>query len=105
MSKHTPGPWVVTPGGPGSPLIKDADAKLIAAAPEMLEALRVALHAMNATDLASHLEAREYVRVAIAKADSGPCHKDVPGTQNLCTRQSGHHGEHRCSAADVDSRK
>lgn len=37
-------------------------------------------------------------------ASRNPCHTVVIGTQNLCTRQSGHEGEHRCKASDVDAR-
>jgi hypothetical protein len=33
-----------------------------------------------------------------------PCHARIEGTQNLCTREAGHEGEHRCSVADVDER-
>lgn len=44
-------------------------ALLMAAAPRMEEALRVALHAMRAVDLMSQREAREYIEEAIAKAE------------------------------------
>jgi hypothetical protein len=33
------------------------------------------------------------------------CNAPIPGTQNLCTRDAGHTGEHRCRALDVDNRK
>ncbi len=33
------------------------------------------------------------------------CKVSIPGTQNLCTRDTGHTGEHRCRALDVDNRK
>lgn len=33
-----------------------------------------------------------------------PCHAAIPDTQNLCTRDAGHAGDCRCSAADVDAR-
>lgn len=32
------------------------------------------------------------------------CHARIEGTQNICTRDAGHVGEHRCKAVDVDNR-
>ena len=32
------------------------------------------------------------------------CKAPITGTQNLCTRDKGHDGEHRCKAYDVDRR-
>lgn len=32
------------------------------------------------------------------------CNARIEGTQNRCTRERGHKGEHRCSAGDVDER-
>ena len=32
------------------------------------------------------------------------CHVTIPGTQNMCTRDAGHDGDHRCKAEDVDRR-
>jgi hypothetical protein len=91
MSKHTPGPWTVeeygddetpalvihrgetenricfmaTPGSHGDPAIIEADAHLIAAAPDLLEALQ---------DIADGADAKDFVRsralAAIAKATS-----------------------------------
>lgn len=33
------------------------------------------------------------------------CGATITGTQNMCTRDIGHDGEHRCKAEDVDRRK
>jgi len=33
------------------------------------------------------------------------CHARIEGSQNLCTRDRGHDGDHRCLAIDVDNRK
>lgn len=33
------------------------------------------------------------------------CHAPIEGTKNLCTRDAGHPGDHRCLAIDVDSRR
>jgi hypothetical protein len=88
MSKHTPGPWrteidgeLVGPLGGfmpvgggcyGSPWMtgiteeaRKADARLIAAAPELLEALRSMLEDDD------HDEAKRKARAAIAKAEGG----------------------------------
>jgi len=32
------------------------------------------------------------------------CFVPIAGTQNRCTRDNGHDGEHRCKAYDVDTR-
>lgn len=87
---HTPGPWrisqnvsrhvigpkggVVTCGeltwdGPGSTAIADANARLIAAAPELLEALRtLAVEEYRDDDDPILGAARDKARAAIAKA-------------------------------------
>lgn len=82
-----------------------ANARLIAAAPDMAEALRVALaysHGWQDDDV-------DVVRSALAKAgllgDDRPCRARIDGTQNLCTRPAGHEGPHRCKASDVDARE
>lgn len=46
------------------------------------------------------------IRVVNAPAvPTADCLERIAGTQNLCTRDKGHDGEHRCSAADVDEKK
>lgn len=90
MKNHTPGPWTVSynPYGVHSYMIKSqkkricdvrgnierkCNAYLIAAAPEMLEALQWASALLNNSDaLASHEQRREAevrISAAIAKAD------------------------------------
>ena len=97
MSKHTPGPWVVGNQDPlhfgkqrgngtepigfvYGPVFPErselgqralADARLIACAPEMLEALRdlVQLEADGRTEYESAIEHWERARAAIAKAE------------------------------------
>lgn len=83
MTKHTPGPWTAskpfTDGrvrinhndGHGFILVGEVDlrdASLIAAAPEMLEALKECYPLLGAAHLRHALEA---VRAAIAKAETG----------------------------------
>ena len=91
MSKHTPGPWIVVSRGMFSPKVVDANglgichtpyagappaeanAHLIAAAPDLLEALRSIADCCDeehaARDYASRqAEIRGIARVAIAKA-------------------------------------
>lgn len=88
--KHTPGPWVAALDhnsrpivwGPGTWQIADgwhtpdgngwANARLIAAAPDLLEALkdcadRLGIHMKHSEDLAAHMKAV----AAIAKATGG----------------------------------
>lgn len=64
MSKHTPGPWIIggiesgmmsvdgSNGGEVTGFVISADARLIAAAPDLLEALRLTrgqwIHSVNA---------------------------------------------------------
>lgn len=84
-AKHTRGPWGVKPVGYGVSIepdlawvgygsahdkdIHDANARLIAAAPELLEALELADECGQATGAdSSYPEAWESIRAAIAKA-------------------------------------
>jgi hypothetical protein len=76
VSGHTPGPWFVRRGGVNAPLIRDADARLIAAAPELLKRLREMLRLLDrGPDMkgpvffAALWAERERVRAAIAKAE------------------------------------
>ena len=78
-AKHTPGPWalgaetIVISSTVGGGCVADcgyreegnADARLIAAAPDMLEALKLAEAAMG------NMNAAAVVRAAIAKATGG----------------------------------
>ncbi len=81
--KHTPGPWYIDPikahangnrrimAGQCTPVAVvpehlAADARLIAAAPDLLDALLMVLDDPNALD--GRLRTYEYVRAAIAKA-------------------------------------
>lgn len=50
------------------------------------------------------LEYRRMREAACGAHERRPCHERIAGTQNLCTRDAGHEGAHRCSAADVDAR-
>jgi hypothetical protein len=86
--KHTPGPWKAT-ADPYSDVVVDAagvelcvmvgsgpqadNARLIAAAPELLEALRdlVQLEADGRAESESAIEYWERARAAIAKAEGG----------------------------------
>jgi hypothetical protein len=93
--KHTPGPWVIDDSNPNlvARLVngvyeyvcavepssfsnrecnqeqEEADARLIAAAPEMLEALRGLLDPATNEDGAWYRQAREAARAAIVKAE------------------------------------
>jgi hypothetical protein len=87
-SKHTPGPWkasrafienapdrlIVTDGKWGSPALawlpaaRDADAQLIAAAPDLLKALEVALEYLEANPDDYSEPRAKAARAAIAKA-------------------------------------
>ena len=88
MSKHTPGPWfqTVTPAGKGKVVDRNGfsvanttagrysqqivDAKLIAAAPDLLDALESVLKTPRGTSGRIILEAEDEadIRAAIAKA-------------------------------------
>jgi len=91
-ANHTPGPWSVveltpntvqTPSGrisvnwnathdDGKRLNEaEANARLIAAAPELLDALELALEIIEATGPGSYPVAEEQIRAAIAKAKGG----------------------------------
>lgn len=82
MNKHTPGPWKIDNGG-GTTYIEDAtdisicrvsannqiaNAQLIAAAPDLLEALEKAVNRQGFTN-DELIDARK----AIAKANGGTC--------------------------------
>lgn len=94
MTKHTPGPWYIeSEGNPvtkwisskedetgpvcvvfsrngGKPSVVDANARLITAAPEMLDALRSMLKAFNVPEIDSivALSAVEKARAVVEKA-------------------------------------
>lgn len=98
MSKHTPGPWKAEPSGYGSVISKDgksmvavwpeglggptfpheANARLIAAAPDMLSALSAAVESGmvpvssmkdgGASKYSRQVEVADQIRAAIAKA-------------------------------------
>lgn len=92
MSQHTPGPWSINDwpqantdiaiGAVGTPLIariplrhvsineQKANARLIAAAPDLLAALLMVLDDPNALD--GRPRTAEFVREAIAKAEGQP---------------------------------
>lgn len=95
MSKHTPGPWLTNgyrspidgaicvfhrPFGLGdiaSVWSNEFDARLIAAAPELLEALQECLNTLkafplNQYDMSSEAFAAQRARAAIAKATGEP---------------------------------
>lgn len=81
MSKHTPGPWHYYKCQCKNPVcnqhtisvqrsvgFEEADARLIAAAPEMLEALRAMLEVWGEDSAYGHASA-EKARAAIAKVE------------------------------------
>jgi hypothetical protein len=87
-AKHTPGPWKWDGGGyvdapagciaginaTSSPSVSEANARLIAAAPELLAACRVLLEGIDdhwATTEAG-INAIDYARIAISKATGVP---------------------------------
>lgn len=91
MSKHTPGPWTFVQGGSGnwptwnvrigtrgvitlpstaSMEVMDADARLIAAAPDLLSALQTMLNWGN-LNAYERVDAMNGARAAIAKAGGG----------------------------------
>jgi hypothetical protein len=96
-TKHTPGPWRVYPRGSCVPHYdvcerivsdhpsgrslndgpSDADAALIAAAPDLLDACRAALARIE-SDIDGKIPSKETVklRAAIARAQSAPAGKD-----------------------------
>lgn len=84
-AQHTPGPWTLDPGANGWSLINngqdvtaepfdcsEADARLIAAAPEMLAALRRFLTAEREQSEGIRSQAAAMARVAIAQAEGTP---------------------------------
>ena len=86
MSKHTPGPWAIRQekegwcriyapkdyyvGGEIAHYVSNANANLIAAAPELLEALQYLANVCPAID-AQGEEAHQRARAAIKKATGG----------------------------------
>lgn len=85
MAKHTPGPWTHSEDGvivdaAGKQLAsvfprdRAANARLIAAAPDLLEACRAALYGVvdrGGPDGLSQTEVVDYLTAAIAKAEGG----------------------------------
>ena len=100
MSKHTPGPWILTEGNRFDKemvittqyrldasigcicemdvyftgligIEQEANARLIAAAPELLEALQNMLGLTEASDYMGAREIEQQARAAIAKATGG----------------------------------
>jgi len=83
VSKNTPGPWehegdgvIVDAAGKQlamvSPHLREANARLIAAAPELLEACRAALYGVvdrGGPDGLDKEEVADYLRAAITKAE------------------------------------
>lgn len=52
-------------------------------------------------DIAAEIIERAILALAFPTA---ACHAPIEGTNNLCTRDEGHPGGHRCLAVDVDRR-
>ncbi len=84
MSKHTPGPWHVfsiyaqhevrTPTDTLVAVANDrANARLIAAAPELLSALKAMLTHMGMDEDEWNKPTFDQARAAIAKAEAQPC--------------------------------
>ena len=95
MNKHTPGPWSlikdglpklnnqnnIVYGSDGVAIVygqaNDADAQLIAAAPELLEACKLFLAYHDAVDkydvsmMLAYADAEKAIRLAVAKAEGG----------------------------------
>jgi hypothetical protein len=93
-AKHTPGPWQIIPYPDGHSFIREGDAperfvanvsghnyeanaRLIAAAPDMLEALRLLMAAtqfitFDRDSNIEYAEARDHARAAIVKATGEP---------------------------------
>lgn len=84
MSKHTPGPWVIgaiesgmmaVDGANGEEVtgfVSPADARLIAAAPDLLQALKViSVWAANGGGLKDFMDIQKCAEEAIAKATGG----------------------------------
>jgi hypothetical protein len=73
MSKYVPNDWHLSKGSAicqmrdGDP----ANAHLIAAAPELLAALEMAMESLDAVDVPQEWDCRSKVREAIAKARGG----------------------------------
>ena len=79
MTNHTPGPWVVVPGGDhyahivgtdGRPIsvINRGNAALIAAAPDLYKALGQLLDDMGEDGLSVRQAAKDQARAALTKA-------------------------------------
>jgi len=85
MSRHTPGPWVAKGNNiwagdecigdvwshDGQWSTRDANARLIAAAPEMLEALKLIARGGDDVQSFSGTNCAEIARAVIAKAEGG----------------------------------